>query len=177
MFFSNTRELEVDCFRLAHSCLNQFFGKSKRHLAKQIWQRQGKREKLYFGLTNIAQTRLCPGFLMSKCFPLQKLGLSTTIACVTDETKPLDKSVYEPAPKPLFWAPSLYQDLSTCHDWLVKNPLSICVFRQTHRISPRWFRERTHFFFSNTTNPLLTMFVRSRRLNFELVLFCVFIDL
>lgn len=62
---------------------------------------------------------------MSKYFYLEKFALSTTIACITNETKPLDKSVYEPAPKSLFWAPPLYQDLITCYDWLFKNPFSV----------------------------------------------------
>ena len=32
----------------------------------------------------------------------------------------LVKSVYKTAPKSLFWAPTVYQDLSTRHDWPVK---------------------------------------------------------
>ena len=35
----------------------------------------------------------------------------------------LVKSVYETAPKSLFWAPPVYQDLSTCHDWPVKKAI------------------------------------------------------
>ena len=35
----------------------------------------------------------------------------------------LVKSVYETAPKSLFWAPHVYQDLSTRHDWPVKKAI------------------------------------------------------
>lgn len=77
---------------------------------------------------------------MSKYFHRQKIALSTSIACVTDETKPLEKSIYEPAPKSLFWAPPLSQDLSTFHDWLVKKPLSICRFSKI----PLWNNYALH---------------------------------
>ena len=36
---------------------------------------------------------------------------------------PLVKSVCETAPKSLFWAPPVYQDLSVRHDWPVKNAI------------------------------------------------------
>ena len=42
--------------------------------------------------------------------------VAVVVACATDETKPLVKSVCESARKSLFWAPPLYQDLSTRHD-------------------------------------------------------------
>ena len=50
-----------------------------------------------------------------------------SIACATDGaqggggTKLLVKSVCESAAKSLFWAPACVQDLSTRHDWPVKN--------------------------------------------------------
>ena len=34
--------------------------------------------------------------------------------------KILVKSVCETVPKSLFWVPPIYQDLSMCHDWPVK---------------------------------------------------------
>ena len=48
---------------------------------------------------------------------------SQILACVTDATNPLVKSVSEPALKSLFWAPSLYQDLTMCHHWPVKKAI------------------------------------------------------
>ena len=49
--------------------------------------------------------------------------VAVVVACATDETKPLVKSVCESARKSLFWAPPLYQDLSTRHDWSVKKAI------------------------------------------------------
>ena len=42
---------------------------------------------------------------------------SLELACTTNESKLLVKSVYETAPKSLVLAPTrVFQDLSTCHD-------------------------------------------------------------
>ena len=49
--------------------------------------------------------------------------VAVVVACATNETKPLVKSVCESARKSLFWAPPLYQDLSTRHDWSVKKAI------------------------------------------------------
>ena len=52
---------------------------------------------------------------------------SLQLACTTDGSQLLIKSVCETAPKSWFWAPiHEYQDLRTPHDWPVKKPLSIC---------------------------------------------------
>ena len=52
--------------------------------------------------------------------------VAVVVACATDETKPLVKSVCESARKSLFWAPPLYQDLSIAMIRLFKKPLLIC---------------------------------------------------
>ena len=49
--------------------------------------------------------------------------VAVVVACATNETKPLVKSVCESARKSLFWAPPVYQDLSTRHDWSVKKAI------------------------------------------------------
>ena len=52
---------------------------------------------------------------------------SLQLACTSNGSKLLVKSVCETGPKSWFWAPTrVFQDLSTCHDWPVKKPLSIC---------------------------------------------------
>ena len=49
--------------------------------------------------------------------------VAVVVACATEETKPLVKSVCESARKSLFRAPPVYQDLSTRHDWPVKKAI------------------------------------------------------
>ena len=49
---------------------------------------------------------------------------SLELACTTDGSKLLIKSVCETAPKSCFWAPTrVFQDLSTCHDWPVNRAI------------------------------------------------------
>ena len=51
---------------------------------------------------------------------------SLELACATDGSKLLIKSVCETAPKSWLWANTpVFQDLRTRHDWPVKKPLSI----------------------------------------------------
>ena len=50
--------------------------------------------------------------------------------CAIDETKLwLSLSVCQTAPKSLFWAPPVYQDLSTHHDWSVKKGMVDLLIR------------------------------------------------
>ena len=56
-----------------------------------------------------------------KCFYVP--GTCTIIACGTDETKLLVESVCETVLQSLFWAPTVYQDLSMPHDWPVKSAI------------------------------------------------------
>ena len=49
--------------------------------------------------------------------------VAVVVTCATDETKPLVKSVCESARKSLFWAPPVYQDLNTRHDWSVRKAI------------------------------------------------------
>ena len=57
-----------------------------------------------------------------RCFD-DPVTVAVVVACATDETKPLVKSVCETAPKSLFWVPPVNQDLSTRHDWSVKKAI------------------------------------------------------
>ena len=45
------------------------------------------------------------------------------IACTTDETKRLVKSICEPTPNSCFKTPPVYQDLGAHHDWVVKKAI------------------------------------------------------
>ena len=53
----------------------------------------------------------------------QALKMTFFAPCATDGSKILIKSIYGTAPKSLLWAPAVYQDLSTCHDWPVENAI------------------------------------------------------
>ena len=59
---------------------------------------------------------------VQRCFD-DPVTVAVVVACATDETKPLVKSVCESARKSLFWAPPVYHDLSTRHDWSVKKAI------------------------------------------------------
>ena len=59
-----------------------------------------------------------------------KQKTSVDLACTTDGSKLLIKSVCETAPKSWFWAPTLvFQDLSTCHDWPVNRAIINSLIR------------------------------------------------
>ena len=56
-----------------------------------------------------------------------------TLACATNGTKRLVKSVSETVPKLLFWPPPVYQDLSVRQDWPVKNVIKDLKQQQQER--------------------------------------------
>ena len=59
-----------------------------------------------------------------------KQKTSVDLACTTDGSKLLIKSVCETAPKSWFWAPTrVFQDLSTCHDWPVNRAIINSLIR------------------------------------------------
>ena len=70
------------------------------------------------------------------------------LACTTDETKPWLGPSTKQRRNPCSGPSPVYQDLSTCCDWLFKKPLSIC--------QSGWRKIRNPLQFGNSLSPLRT---------------------
>ena len=86
--------------------------------------------KMFLGLVEMAFGLVYASFSLPE---RQALKMTFFAPCATDGSKLLIKSIYGTAPKSLFWAPAVYQDLSMHHDWPV-NPLN--PKSDQHQISP-----------------------------------------
>ena len=76
--------------------------------------------KMFLGLVEMAFGLVYASFSLPEW---QALKMTFFAPCATDGSKLLIKSIYGTAPKSLFWAPPVYQDLSMYHDWPVKNAI------------------------------------------------------
>ena len=76
--------------------------------------------KMFLGLVEMAFGLVYASFSLPEW---QALKMTFFAPCATDGSKLLIKSIYGTAPKSLFWAPAVYQDLSLHHDWPVKNAI------------------------------------------------------
>ena len=76
--------------------------------------------KMFLGLVEMAFGLVYASFSLPEW---QALKMTFFAPCATDGSKLLIKSIYRTAPKSLFWAPAVYQDLSLHHDWPVKNAI------------------------------------------------------
>ena len=74
---------------LAHSCLNQIVWFVEKTLSQTNLVKKKKKGKALLWVNMHRSNSSLSKLLNVKSFPLQKFGLSTTIACVEDETKPL----------------------------------------------------------------------------------------
>ena len=72
---------------------------------------------LGWGKCNHRATLICPQSDCLEFFDWVQLSLHH------EQNLTLVKFVYETAPKSLFWAPPVYQDLNTPHDWPVKKAI------------------------------------------------------
>ena len=86
--------------------------------------------KMFLGLVEMAFGLVYASFSLPE---RQALKMTFFAPCATDGSKLLIKPIYGTAPKSLFWAPAVYQDLSLHHDWPV-NPFS--PNSDQHQFSP-----------------------------------------
>ena len=75
--------------------------------------------ELIFFAKNLAKT-FCTYNCGQDAILNMKLVIYVTVSLHHRRNSALVKSVYKTAPKSLFWAPTVYQDLNTRHDWPVK---------------------------------------------------------